>query len=74
MYDTSERGRSMKLGADVPWFALKQKYEEKPFESHVTADVSTFLLKNIFSKKLMQIIYHAIQNQMLIKVCNRTMA
>ena len=33
----------MKLGTDVPWFALKQNFEGDTFASHVTADISIFL-------------------------------
>ena len=61
MYNTSERGRSIKLGADAPSFVLKPKLEGDTLESHMTADVITFWEK-YFVKKFMQIIYYLIQN------------
>ena len=50
IFDASERGRSMKLGADVLLFALKPKFEGDNLESHVTTDVSTVLQKMFFQK------------------------
>ena len=61
MYDTSERGRSIKLGADAPSFVLKPKLEGDTLESHVTVDVITFCEKYFF-KKFMRIIYYSIQS------------
>lgn len=48
--DTSEWRRNMQLGREVPWFVLKQNSERDTLESHVTADVSTFLQKIFFQK------------------------
>ena len=61
MYNTSERGRSIKLGADAPSFVLKPKLEGDTLESHVTVDVITFCEKYFF-KKFMRIIYYSIQS------------
>ena len=49
LYDTLERGRSMKLGT-VLSFVLKPKFEGDTLESHETASVSTFLQKIFFRK------------------------
>ena len=50
MYDASERGRSMKLGTNIPSFVLNPKLEGDLLESHKTAEVSTFLWKITFQK------------------------
>ena len=51
----------MKIGTDDSSFVLKPKFEWDILEIHVTDDVTLFCQK-IFFQKLMQIIYHSIQN------------
>ena len=73
MLDTSEWVGSMKLGAEVRRFDLKENIERGTLGILVTDKACTFLQKITF-QKVYAIIYQLIQNVMLRKVCNITIA